>query len=334
MARTHILICGNYGAGNFGDELILKGLLKVVRQIPDVHVTVMSGNPSQTHEMHGTDTCPFIPSSFLSWGKNILNGNIFKALSSIRKSDLVLFGGGGLFNEKEERSIGIWWSQVRFFRLLRKKVIMIGQSFGKIQEEKYKKIIQKVCRAMTQICVRDTQSKRNLELLGVTTRIEVLKDSALWLTSDDFTPSSIPHPQQPYTILSLRNWPGVDLVPIRSMLHKKDQTLNIIDVSMMVAEPENLKTLNDLFAMFQHAESVIAMRLHAAILGHITHKPLTILSYDEKVENLMRDLGYDTNIEKVSNTMDLPESSTIPLVQTKADQEQFQKILTKIIKTI
>lgn len=334
MARTNILICGNYGAGNFGDELILKGLLKIVRELPNIHVTVMSGNQSQTQEMHAVDTCPFVPSSILSWGKNILNGNMISMMKAVMRSDLILLGGGGLFHEKEERSISIWWSQVQLFRFLRKKIIMVGQSFGNITKEKNKKMIKKVCHAMGKICVRDTQSKRNLEQLGITSRIYVIQDCALWLTPDDFKPSDLELPPQPYTILSLRSWPGIDLSQVEKVLYKKLEQQNTVHVPMLTGEPKNIRNLHDLWTLSQHAEAVIAMRLHAAILAHLAHKPLIILSYDDKVENLMRDLGYSSNMTQVSSFTQLPEPLQIPPVSTKADQYLFQNILTKTIKTI
>ncbi len=280
------------------------------------------------------DTCPFVPSSFLSWGKNILNGNMISMMKAVMRSDLMLLGGGGLFNEKEERSISIWWSQVQFFRFLRKKIIMVGQSFGNITKERNKKNIKKVCRAMEKICVRDTQSKHNLEQLGVTNRIYVIKDCALWLTPNDFKPSDLELPPQPYTILSLRSWPGIDLSEVEKVLYKKCEQQNIVHVPMLIGEPKNVKNLHDLWALFQHAEGVIAMRLHAAVLAHIAHKPLTILSYDDKVENLMGDLGYRSNMTRISSFTQLPESSQISPVSTKADQDLFRKILTKNIKTI
>lgn len=363
MANINILICGNYGAGNLGDELILKGLLKEVRRIPHAEITVMSGNEKETRIFHGVKTAPFVPSSIRSWMKNILNGKAFHALRAIQKSDLVLFGGGGLFNEKEEQSIRIWSSQALMFFLLRKKVMMIGQSFGVIKKPENKKIIHRVCNGMKKICVRDFGSQKILENLKVRRTIHVIKDSALWLDDKDFEVSEKAY-SSPYALLSLREWPGIDReemaqkvqilsreieeiyqLKVKFLALQKGSTSDRITYERLSSpnisyvEP---RTLDELWSEVKGAELVVSMRLHGCILAHIAGKPLLALSYDDKVKNLLTDLGQrdslsmaDASIEEwrhqLQKVMTQPQKNAASI---KADIHAFTKILTKLTKTI
>lgn len=363
----NILICGNYGAGNFGDELILKGLLKVVRQRPRAQIIVTSGNPAETRRLHGETivTCPFVPSSAGSWIKSIFTGKAFQALNAIRKTDLIIFGGGGLFNEKESRSIQIWSRQASMWKRLKKRAIMVGQSFGEITQPHHQKIIRDVCASMKKICVRDTTSKKNLEQLGVKHSITVLRDSALWLTAEDFGEdvqrhqgaNNLSHETfNPYALISLRTWPGVDhgeltqkIKELTTYIHdryhlslkfvamQKGDTCSVENVPHI--EPENL---DDLWHIFVNSSLVVAMRLHACILATLSHKPLLSLSYDAKVRNLLTDLGQGDSItdlrapiqtwiqqlQKPKNQLRISETTL------RADQHTLLKILTKLIKSI
>lgn len=366
--NIHILICGNYGAGNFGDELILKGLLKVVRQLPRVQITVTSGDPEETRRLHGDTiaTCPFVPSSAGSWIKNMLNGKAFRALLAIRKSDLIVFGGGGLFNEKEERSIGIWTSQARMWRRFKKHAIIVGQSIGEIKKPEHQKTIRDVCASMKKICVRDTASKKNLEQLGVKHSITVLRDSALWLTDADFSENEkvkdvnnlSRESFKPYALISLRTWPGVDhdeltqkvkeyAVYVQDRYHlalkfvamQEGDSMEVPESTMTRVEPANL---DELWHEFRQASVVVAMRLHACILATLARKPLLALSYDDKVRNLLSDLGHAEAVVDLN----APVAAWIQQLQKPqpqlrdisasllADQHTLLKILTKSIKSI
>lgn len=363
--QHHILICGNYGAGNLGDELILKGLLKVIGNFSNVTITVTSGNPEETRKWHGVKTCPFMPSSFGSWMKNIFNGNVCRAMIAIRKSDLIIFGGGGLFNEKEERSIRIWNAQVRIWKWLKKKIVMVGQSFDTIKNPHHQKIIREVCASMKKICVRDTSSKKNLEELGVKHQICVLSDSALWLTDEDFNLSVISSHAKPYALINLRTWSGIEMSEMKEkiqtlvkILEKEHQLFvkfiamqkgkisdrfayDALGISETVAyiEPENL---DELWNEFTHASRVVAMRLHACILAVLTKKPFLAIAYDAKVKNLLADLGKQDSIINTQATENswidqLQKSKNQPqetLKNFKADEHTFKKILTKSLKSI
>lgn len=371
MAARNILICGNYGAGNFGDELILKGLLKVARQIPNIDIVVMTGNPEETQRFHDVKTTSFIPSSFLSWVKNLLNGRAFRALSAIWKSDVIVFGGGGLFNEREIQSMRIWSWQARAFRWFRKPVVMVGQSFGKFEKEKNKKIICRVCGSMQKIIVRDTTSKKNLEKLGVTHNIHILKDSALWLSNEDFSDNeNIKNVEiqkqlrEKYAVITARFWPGIDNDELAQKLRttiKEITTQYQMPVHFLAMQKGNIsdrdvyeklgiesvlyvepKSINELWNEVNDASLIVSMRLHGCILAALARIRVLALSYDGKVRSLLTDIGLADSIADINSSNlawlnqlgKITQTPPNTLASTKADQHTFLKILTKTIKSI
>src|SRR5208282_5374706 len=52
-----------------------------------------------------------------------------------------------------------------------------------------------------------------------------------------------------------------------------------------------IRTWKDLVASLRDADLLIASRLHSAILGFLTHTPTVAISFDPKVDGVMKDLG-------------------------------------------
>jgi polysaccharide pyruvyl transferase CsaB len=81
-----ILIAGYYGFGNAGDEAILAAMLGELRALrPGVELAVASGDPAATAARHGVRAVP--------------RDDLAAVIAAIRESDLVILGGGGLFQD-------------------------------------------------------------------------------------------------------------------------------------------------------------------------------------------------------------------------------------------
>ncbi len=81
-----ILIAGYYGFGNAGDEAILAAMLAELRALrPDLDLAVASGDPAATAARHGVRALP--------------RDDLTAVIAAIRESDLVILGGGGLFQD-------------------------------------------------------------------------------------------------------------------------------------------------------------------------------------------------------------------------------------------
>jgi polysaccharide pyruvyl transferase CsaB len=85
-APGRILIGGYYGHGNAGDEAILAGMLDALRALrPDLEFTVASGDPERTMAEHGV--------------RAVAAGDLPALIAAVAESDLVILGGGGLFQD-------------------------------------------------------------------------------------------------------------------------------------------------------------------------------------------------------------------------------------------
>ena len=80
-----ITIAGYYGFENVGDDAVLESMLHDLRHaLDDINVTVLSNNPLATEEQYSV--------------QSILWTDFDKVYAAIEKSDLLIIGGGGLYN--------------------------------------------------------------------------------------------------------------------------------------------------------------------------------------------------------------------------------------------
>ena len=102
--KKQILVCGNYGAGNLGDEAILDGLLKLISSTwPQAKVTVQSAKPNSTHRVHKVDSVYFFPAGVKSCFKFWFSTRCLNTIRALSKTDLVILGGGGLFSDEKRQ---------------------------------------------------------------------------------------------------------------------------------------------------------------------------------------------------------------------------------------
>ena len=67
-AAPRIVLVGNFGAENVGDELILAGFLrKLGKELPKAKVVVLGGNPNLVRRFHGVDALPHLPTGWRSF---------------------------------------------------------------------------------------------------------------------------------------------------------------------------------------------------------------------------------------------------------------------------
>lgn len=231
-----VVICGNYGATNLGDEAILDGILRLVRaSAPQAEITVLSANPQATAAGHngesafdaeavaddgvmGADdhaikTLPVLPAGFRSFFRGIFSGSLFKTIDAIRKCDAFILGGGGLFTDEKPMAIVIWSLQANFAALFKKPIFCLGQSVGPLNTSFGRRVTRRVFARSKAITVRDFASWKLLQELGIGWAHQ-LADPAFALHVDvpllheeEVVPGSIVHDgAEKYIVMSLRPW--------------------------------------------------------------------------------------------------------------------------------
>ena len=175
MSREIISILGYFGYANTGDEAILGCMLAQLRQLDiDAEYFVYSGDPEETRCTHGVEAAPnILPTSAKSYlvralGRN--RKNFFGTLKAFKRTTVFLVGGGGLFYDRPDSNFYL----MELLKLIRKaveagkKVVLFGVGFGPIHLESTRQALKEIIDRVTMITVRDEQSRRLLEELGIT----------------------------------------------------------------------------------------------------------------------------------------------------------------------
>src|SRR5437763_8281560 len=93
MSGPKIGITGSYGGLNLGDEAILQSILEQLRhEVPDAEITVFSRDADDTKRRHKVERA--VPVRKLSRSE---------VVPEVERLDLLLFGGGGILYDADDR---------------------------------------------------------------------------------------------------------------------------------------------------------------------------------------------------------------------------------------
>lgn len=185
IMQKRIAIAGYYGFGNIGDEAILVSMLSDLSKVcPNAEFVILSENPSKTTLNYGVKS--------VSWRD--LEG----VISLIEQSDLLIVGGGGLYNSWLEYNSNQFLTQTNSLfsvfifslpflaSLLNKPCVIYAVGASVVNGEEAKKHICMSFKLASLSTVRDFGSKAILESFGCPAdRIHVTADPAFRLPDPD-----------------------------------------------------------------------------------------------------------------------------------------------------
>ena len=212
MSRARkILIAGYYGFGNVGDEAILSAILDGLRaQRKDLEFIVISADP--------TGTVADFHVQSIDWK------DVEALLSAAKESDLIILGGGGLFQDywgvPENTSLtashwGIsYYSAMGMLAVLYQKPFMIySVGVGPVVSEEGKRLTHWTFDLASTCTVRDPESRDLLISLGVPgNKVAITPDPALTLELDASSAADILRAhgidvkRPPVLGVCIRNW--------------------------------------------------------------------------------------------------------------------------------
>ena len=184
-----ILIAGYYGAGNLGDEAILSAILTGLRQeFNDLKCTVCSWQPEQTKQLHGVEA--------LSWTE------ISEIARSVAMMDLVIVGGGGLFQDywgldpdsylrRNHGGISTYGSLPLLAEIFGIPCLLFGVGIGPLDSELARKHTLMAAQRCQEITLRDQHAYQQLLETGFdpgnlqSPRVSVFADPAFSLLASD-----------------------------------------------------------------------------------------------------------------------------------------------------
>lgn len=177
-----ILITGWFGAGNAGDEAILLSELYAIRdRMKDVGFCILSFDPDRTRRL--TAGLPQVTDIIGIGSKHRFLKTDFAGLwRSLKNVDIVVVGGGGLFQDLYNHyPIPFFTTMIVLAKLLNKKVVLHSVGIGPVRTWIGKRLCKVVSNLADIVTVRDPESKNILMSLGVDKGIEVCSDPVFLL---------------------------------------------------------------------------------------------------------------------------------------------------------
>ncbi|MDI3269520.1 MAG: polysaccharide pyruvyl transferase CsaB [Bacillota bacterium] len=346
MKHPRLLLHGYYGFGNAGDEALLFSLLQEFRErAPQAELKVLSGNPQHTRSSFGVPAVNrFHP------------GEVVKAL---RWADLYILGGGTLLQDVTSlRSLHYYAAVLLLARLLGTPSILYANGLGPIDTAWGRFLTRHILKLPRLITLRDEQSLRFMEELGVRRPAEVTADAALSLTL------SLPREEEVrrlasfglepkgYALFALRppargkGLPPVltelvlkiaregELVPVFLPFHRRLDEPLALELLEKVGSRGKILHVDptdtpSFLLLLKEAGIVLTMRLHALIMAAAMGKGALSIVYDPKVEGVARDLGLSTlgKLEELPATAQLWERYQTWQRERPAEERRLQEKL-------
>ena len=219
-----IYIDGFYGAVNVGDEAVCESVVRGLSSVrPDAEFFV-----STRDVPHSRSFCTIQPTWIHSHYPMPAHWRGFaRWFNAVRRSDLVLIGGGGLLQDLHG------WTFVGGFMLTASVAMMLGKPVGciaigagPIQRVWLNRWLGRLCRDMFLLVVRDETSRGFLLQSGVEPdRIFVATDPVVgWLADSR---SDEPAPEGQDLGLAIRPWKGLDEQRTAALIERMAERGNV-----------------------------------------------------------------------------------------------------------
>lgn len=310
-SQKSILISGYYGFDNSGDDAILKAIVKDIRDIsPEIDINVLSNNPNKTESMY-----------------DVVGVNRFKfieVLKAIKNTDLFISGGGSLLQDvTSTRSILYYLAIMKLTKIFRKPVMVYANGIGPIEKRINRFLARKILNQVDLITLRDEGSKEYVEDLGVNNlNVFVTADPVFTLEpakidkiNEIFSVEKISQ-EKPIIGISVRRWRRANNLTqivakvIRYVIKEYDISVILIpmhypedldislEINSLVKEEacyvlKEKYNVEEIMGVINKLEIIVAMRLHSLIYAATQEVPMIGLSYDPKIDGILKSLGME-----------------------------------------
>ncbi|WP_332695457.1 polysaccharide pyruvyl transferase family protein [Halalkalibacter lacteus] len=314
-------IIGNYGHNNNGDEAILTGILHQLTEhlyVNKENIVIFSNNPDNTKERYQVRSMPLIhkKGSMLKSGATTIRASYHV----MKELDLLIIGGGGLLMDMYKRDAPLYSTLGLTGKRAGCKVVVYGVGAGPITTALGKFFITRLTNAAQSVSVRDRDSQKLLQSIGVKTPVSVIGDPAFSVPAPNThtrsaTVKKVGVTAVPY--FSQQYWPTPDLTKYQAyvdgMAAQLDQLIEGkgVEVTFFSTKyPEDVEVTKDILAKMNHQENtkliednlhptdivalsaeqdlIIGTRLHSLILSVVAKTPVIGIGYHHKVEDFMK----------------------------------------------
>ncbi len=309
------LISGYYGFGNNGDDALLLAITEdIKRKKENARITVLSKTPEETKRIYKVNAISRI--------------NPFVIGRAMKNSKVLISGGGSLLQDATS-SKSLWYYLYIIKKAKRSglKVMQMANGFGPVKRKKNIELTRRVLnRSVDCITLRDEESVKKMDEIGITVKKTVTADPALLLKGSDkkrvdeiLRGENIP--ERKYVTVSVREWKDsaddferTAAESLLKMCREKGvcavfipmQFPNDCGISERIAKRmgedafviKRKLDIKDTIGVIRGAEINIAMRLHAMIYSASEGVRTAALRYDPKIDGFMEYVGIG-NVEDV-----------------------------------
>jgi len=294
-AKLKITICGYYGFGNLGDELILSHLCKTLHSTTNTSVKlfILSNSPKETQKTHKV--------------KVFNRFNPFTVFFAIMRSGVFLLGGGGIIQDKtSSASLYYYLTLCLLAKLLGKEVIVFAVGVNPLK--KFNRTICSMVLNMSKcVIVRDKFSYDYLKKIGVGTKNLTLGVDPVF--TQPITKAKSKPNQVLFVLRKQESITGLDgaIANFASFVYKKTLTPVTLgyfqktdfEFCKNISEllPNDVKQGNALefsfenLNLFSNVNFVLTQRYHGAVLAIKAGIPFIALSDDEKLVEIAREFS-------------------------------------------
>lgn len=292
MRDLDVVLCGYYGFGNLGDDLLAESIVALLDRcgIPPKRVGILCATPAKTEAVLGVVAAN-------RWSL----GDVRRLL---KRSKTVLLGGGGLFQDTTSvRSCLYYWGIVSLAHCCGCSVWAVGQSLGPFKTSLGRVLARSAFRRCRWIGVRDERSRALLAQWGMDSHLSPDLVMSLCLPLCDTI-------AQEYLLLNLRPWEPAFIegaleeagkLAVEYGLKTRCAALSPEDFSLFRGlEKEGrlvcdeivlIASKEDFVAALDGVRAALGMRLHFCVLCVLSGIPVIAAAYDPKVSSFAEEWG-------------------------------------------
>lgn len=317
--NKRIVAMGWYGSGNLGDEMLLRQVVHWAAE-SGASVTAISIDPAYTRRIHGIDAIDYFDYAAIA--------------AALRGSDLLVFGGGGIFQTHNPFTVpGLFaqvWNDISSYariglmaRQLGVPCLMLGQGVGPLDNPDALEVVRVMFGDALRVSVRDQKSLDWLARAGVDRSVVVAPDP-VWAWPS--TPARVAAADGSRVLgIAVRPWPAAVgweehlIAALRPIVASGGVRLlwlpcqsnevpgrAVSDAPFIRALAARFETMCeqeivvaddpvDWMNALARCDALVAMRLHAQVLALRAGTPVLCIEYDEKMASTSMLCGLPTS---------------------------------------
>ena len=285
-----VAISGYYGFKNFGDEAILSVLVKHLKSLNNIDITVFSSDTDYTSKTYSVNA--------------VKRFDLKNVIKTIQDSDVLISGGGSLLQDVTSVKSVVYYSLIIALGLLfNKKVIIFAQGIGPLNKKLSQFIVRNLLKNCSFVTVRDEKSLALLNNWNVSAKLvcdpiysldvkSEIKENIIGVQLRNF--KSMNDELLNKLALFIVSKFGDKKLEIFSLQQSQDLDLCKKFANIVSTLNPNIKTeivTDDIVNRISKLEYLIAMRFHAILVALKCGVKTCAINYDIKVQKLAQDVS-------------------------------------------